>query len=124
MHYKSMDMLKPCRYCGGKAIVTFDCSKDGDEYVCVQCTVCGASSPHKTTYFRLYSKDADHVVNAWNRSIETTAMRLALMDGEPYRDEAYDYVYVCENCRHGTIGMPNYCPECGRKVDIGRSDNK
>ena len=31
-------------------------------------------------------------------------------------DEIYDYVYGCEWCKEETIGLPKYCPNCGRKI--------
>lgn len=53
-----------------------------------------------------------------------TVMRLALADGMPYRDENYDYVFACDKCGHETLGLPRYCPKCGRKVDAEASDKR
>lgn len=33
------------------------------------------------------------------------------------RDEVYDAVYQCPFCNHFTIGLSNYCPNCGAKMD-------
>ena len=53
-----------------------------------------------------------------------TVMRLSLADGMPYRDENYDYVFVCGKCGHETLGLPHYCPGCGRKANAEASDKR
>lgn len=54
--------------------------------------------------------------------MKKTVMRLDTVDGEPYRDEDYNYVFVCENCGMNVLGLPRYCPGCGCEVDVIVSD--
>jgi len=34
-----------------------------------------------------------------------------------YTDEAYGIVYKCAKCGCSEIGEPNYCPNCGAKME-------
>lgn len=34
-----------------------------------------------------------------------------------YFNEHYGRSYECSNCGEETIGIPNYCPKCGAKMD-------
>jgi len=35
-----------------------------------------------------------------------------------YTDEAYGIVYKCAKCGCSEIGEPNYCPNCGAKMEV------
>jgi len=35
-----------------------------------------------------------------------------------YSDEAYGNMYKCAKCGCSEIGEPNYCPNCGAKMEV------
>ena len=39
-----------------------------------------------------------------------------------YSDEAYGNMYKCAKCGCSEIGEPNYCPNCGAKMEVSEDD--
>ncbi len=39
-----------------------------------------------------------------------------------YSDEAYGNMYKCAKCGCSEIGEPNYCPNCGAKMEVTSDD--
>ena len=50
------------------------------------------------------------------------------LDGQPYKDEWYGYIFKCSACGGTMMGdgdlvcRDNYCPHCGAKMDGGNED--
>jgi rRNA maturation endonuclease Nob1 len=42
-----------------------------------------------------------------------------LLDGEPYKEEDYDYVLKCSWCGGTTQNKYRFCPHCGKPMDVG-----
>ena len=108
--------LKPCPFCGGEARII---AKPYEPKVCVGCdddTCLGFSG-----LGWLYDSEKE-ATEAWNRRAERTC-RMEYNE-EWSGDELYPTeCYNCSECHHMTSdGMPNYCPNCGARVE-GASDD-
>lgn len=65
--------LKPCPFCGGKAVIINETEYAGGchyETVCVKCVDCGASTCRKVSdgYYELYCSD-EEIAEMWNRRV-------------------------------------------------------
>lgn len=120
-----MDKLKPCPFCGGKAIITVLQHKFSDLYFC-SCQKCHISQTSGEYTFRQES------INAWNRRVNDASVRHGcwIGEGDGYADGKLVYdVWNCSECDYciddGTDDpecLPKYCPGCGAKMD-GGNDN-
>ena len=96
--------LLPCPFCGGNAKITAWTPMA----VSVSCIMCGA-------HFNTYNKA--EAIAAWNqRHMETC---------ESVNTDGYGFRFECSKCGYSTIvhncavrfdELPNFCPNCGRKV--------
>ena len=123
-----MDKLRPCPFCGGKAVmisepITHDrflvaCKNRGDMCKCEPCT----------NWFATREEAAE----AWNRRVNDAPVRRGhwIGEGDGYADGELVYdVWNCSECDYciddGTDDpecLPKYCPGCGAKMD-GGNDN-
>lgn len=107
-----MTELKPCPFCGSPAELTH--TKTWDYYVRCTNKSCAART-------RQYHENDAGAVNAWNKRTERTCTMLRLTD---YTCQ-YMHRYACSECGEfneqptvmGESEPPNYCPNCGRKVE-------
>lgn len=100
-----MSELKPCPFCGGEAELT---GFEAPEFW-VWCPNCKASTDAHTC--------KGGAIEAWNTRAERTCHRVDV-NGYGFRFEcsACGYVAIVHNCEIRLDELPNYCPNCGRKV--------
>lgn len=117
-----MEKLKPCPFCGSTDI---EVCEDFGYFIGCDTRDCRGNFSLCERQETGYYHSRKEAVAAWNRRADTarkTVMRLAVADGIPYKDEDYDYAFICENCGYKTLGLPRYCPDCGCLVDAEASD--
>lgn len=123
-----MDKLKPCPFCGGKAVmisepITHDrflvaCKNRGDMCKCEPCT----------NWFATREEAAE----TWNRRANDASVRHGcwIGEGDGYADGKLVYdVWNCSECDYciddGTDDperLPKYCPGCGALMDGGKDN--
>lgn len=95
--------LKPCPFCSDEAKWSYA----GADYI-VFCPGCGASTDKYDT--------VNEAIEAWNTRAERTCSYVEHCDG------TYHY-YQCSECQYEMDGgdfelyRPNYCMDCGAKID-------
>ena len=107
-----MTELLPCPFCGGEArFETY-----GGTACAVVCQTCGCGTP------TMRLDDGMIAADLWNRRAERTC-RMEYNE-EWSGDELYPTeCYNCSECHHMTSdGMPNYCPNCGARVEEASDD--
>ena len=94
--------LKPCPCCRGKAYL--EQYPDAPEYFAiVRCSKCDIRAV----------KDTDEeAIEAWNNRAERTCEMFQYRNALGLIDE-----YQCSECGADVEGKPNYCPNCGARVD-------
>lgn len=102
-----MSELLPCPFCGGKPTAIETHPGRGELY-CGKCdlVMCGDNA-----------KTPEELTQAWNtRHVETCRM---IYDEEASGDELWPTeAFHCSECGKWVYaGKPNYCPNCGRKVE-------
>ena len=104
--------LRPCPFCGGEARVRVS---DSISIMRIECTECHMA----TTTFIADSIGESEAAETWNtRHVETCQIT---NKGEPeYNVVTRDYEFSCgHTIAWGHTYEPNYCPNCGRKVENG-----
>lgn len=111
-----MSELKPCPFCGGKAMIDYGFSSSlnaSGVFAYVFCEQCRVSGSRHTS--------EEQAKKAWNTRHERTCMLAStqLTHHGPYGNTYHTHKIVCSECRHD---MPDhgesikYCPWCGAKV--------
>lgn len=107
-----MNELKPCPFCGGKAIVEGHHNRFVEWYLC-SCPECHVSQAGNEYGFKFGA------IEAWNRRTENVAPVVNwrwvthYQSGTPV---AEGYVSTC--CDMWNNRKSPYCPNCGAKMDI------
>ena len=100
--------LKPCPFCGGEAWTRIS---DAPQILRIECRRCHVA----TTSFVDDSIGEKEAADAWNRrAVETCAIECN------ERGCNFAYRLWTLSCGHTVWTMgdaPNYCPNCGRKVE-------
>lgn len=125
-----MNELRPCPFCGGRAVDLHATYYGGGERrnkprvaFYVRCGACGARGPMFKARGEGFSpiSERDHdrqrarALDAWNRRAERTCRMGAPIDGE-YRCSECGYLQK-ETYRHDKgWDKPRYCSHCGAKV--------
>ncbi len=117
-----MDKLRPCPFCGAEPIVTGQYNMAAEWYWC-SCPKCHISQTGNGYRSRF------EAIDAWNRRTDDGPVVQAEWQGEGdgYADgEIVFDVWHCSKCDYciddGTddpARLPNYCPNCGAKMDGG-----
>lgn len=93
--------LKPCPFCGGKAVAP------SEMYHHVSCSKCGATGANWAEY--------DSAIEAWNTRHEPTC-KMQRVKRDKYLDE-----FECQTCYGHTwvpvFARPEYCCHCRAKVE-------
>lgn len=58
--------LRPCPFCGGWAELVIESDEDGDEYYCVECQECFASTDG---HFTCEANSKKRSIDRWNRRV-------------------------------------------------------
>ena len=90
--------LKPCPFCGGEAVKEYD-SDWGIVVRCLECPAIMTESPYLGVL---------NPIEAWNTRSERTC-RYEHIEGTWYKTSCGE--------RYDGVVPPNYCPNCGGKVD-------
>ena len=120
-----MKELKPCPFCGGKALLSHDHA--GIEASYVRCEKCGLESIRFLKSFECASDD--RAVEFWNRRADADCIRyMDAADVAPVRHGRWNADETCSCCgEKSTEGLdaekwnywlPDYCPNCGAKMDL------
>ena len=110
-----MTELLPCPFCGGEAIAWSEPDNVEGEYAyIIGCAKCDASIG--------FCETEAEAIKTWNTRAERTCEMVLteLSSGSAYHD-----VWLCSACgeqveRHTVMGKsepPNYCPNCGARVE-------
>jgi Lar family restriction alleviation protein len=104
-----MNDLKPCPFCGGKAIVEGHHNRFMEWYLC-SCPECHVSQTGNEYGFKF------EAIEAWNRRTENVA---PVVYGRWIKGSSNPYCSECfVECRDETP----FCPNCGVKMDGGDGD--
>ena len=106
-----MSELKPCPFCGGDYLA-IGCYPNIDEPECftVECAICGARGSEEHT-------EAE-AIDAWNtRAVETCELEESFNRGGCYKCSECLAVFDGYEDDASYAIAPNYCPNCGRKVE-------
>ena len=110
-----MTDLKPCPFCGGEAD-----EYEGDYGNGIYCMMCGAmvGEPIHLEYRTTERVSIGEAAAAWNTRHVETCKRVDV-SGYSFRFECSvcGYVAIVHNCDIRLDELPNYCPNCGRKVE-------
>ena len=118
-----MEELKPCPFCGGKALLSHDHA--GIEASYVRCEKCGLESIRFLKSFECASDD--RAVEFWNRRADADCIcYMDAADVAPVRHGRWlpqvvlgQKAWDCSECK--TLGSPHWkwCPVCGAMMDGG-----
>lgn len=120
---KDAHELLPCPFCGGKAKKAMAITSDGELTASVVCESCQIGIFHVTLEgdtwepFRTY----DEATAAWNTRAERTCHNVNI-NGYAMRFECSEcgFASIVTNCESRMDELPNYCPNCGARIEVGR----
>lgn len=99
-----MSELKPCPFCGGKAVHLDDEN--------IYCYYCGATFLLDDFIYRGEAEDYEEArqmaIEAWNRRVDDKVGKWA---------EDVDGAYICSACGCYDYEASKYCPNCGAKME-------
>ena len=113
-----MDKLKPCPFCGGKAIITVLQHRFTDLYFC-SCEKCHISQTSGEYTFR------QEAINAWNKRSNDASVRHGHWIKDAFFSDEVNNGEKCSQCGEliGWFGnLPKYCPGCGALMDGGKDN--
>ena len=108
-----MTELLPCPFCGGEAQMGINKESTVREYFvgCMNCHI----RLYKVGYKRFY--DEAEAIEAWNTRSAGTCENANLYGySRRFECSACGYSVIAHNCEERIDEIPNYCPNCGRKV--------
>lgn len=110
----SVISLKPCPFCGGEAVATYDSEYNPKGVYWVSCGRCGAMPRG------VFNTEVE-AIEAWNTRAERTCKPKRVpvsFDRELWPGVTEMHRLVCSECGCADLGMSgvNYCPNCGAKV--------
>jgi Lar family restriction alleviation protein len=112
-----MAELKPCPFCGGKALLEEFIVRKGFE-ACIVCADCLVSMP--TTTYDTEKEARERAIEAWNKRTERPKGRW--IESLVIQGEAFAlYDYTCPVCSIVSNRGSNFCPNCGTDMR-GESD--
>lgn len=111
------DELKPCPFCGGRAIMKIQKHiPNGYDYTpTCQDPSCAGRLTKK------WINEAD-AIEAWNRRAERT-VKVVEHDASITDTDGYKYhrtEYLCGACKKKVLSGDDYCSHCGVKLDWGK----
>ena len=109
-----MKELKPCPFCGGKALLSHDHA--GIEASYVRCEKCGLESIRFLKSFECASDD--RAVEFWNRRADADCIRyMDAADVAQVRHGRWLLDGSCSECMANPLTThKKYCPNCGAKM--------
>ena len=134
----TMDELKPCPFCGGKAEFVRTAIKTKGSWcdaVYVRCTNCDSRSNRVLYSAKMHKNDSEYreAQESWNRrynnSIPATDVAPVVHGEWLLKQNDVSMCCECSSCGHYPRFNKDhfeflslYCPNCGAKMDFGGSD--
>jgi Lar family restriction alleviation protein len=98
------DQLKPCPFCGGRAVIDED---DFGGYQTVHCARCLTEGPVDLLLNKGGSRGADALLHAWNSRPEATALEIAISA----------LAFIAEGYARGDVGHQDYRVKAAAAAD-------
>lgn len=121
------EKLKPCPFCGGEAKV--NTMKWVGGYTATALCKNEPNAHYLNTWDEDEAKAVERITKAWNTRTERTSHKVRAWEDSPLGEGYGGYVLICSECgewiandgEDGPDDGPNYCFNCGAKVEKRRA---